>query len=159
MIYDAVETVYAVVNANFATDYAALAAAKGVTVVTPVGIIKRQKADIFVPLGATLPAIGIYGLSATTQVKDQAKRDVFCTMAFDFYDRGTDPVALAKQTELAAEALLLSIDRMWPTAAGGAGEGDNSITVTLMDGYDETAELQYERRATITFPLMNRDVV
>lgn len=159
MIYDAIEAAYTVVNANFATDYAALAATKGVAIVTPVGIIKRQKADIFVPLGATLPAIGIYGVSGTTQVKDQGKRDTICALAFDFYDRGTDPVALAKQAELAAEALLQSIDRMWPTAAGGAGEGDGSITITLADGYDETAELKYERRATITFPLVDRDAV
>ena len=164
MIYDAIEAVATIVTANFFTDMAALISAKGLTgLTTTAAIEKRQRAELYVALGAALPAIGIYGLMATTQAKWQGKRDASCTLGLDYYATGTDPIKLAQQTELAAEALLRSIDRIWPTAAGGAGEGFNSVSVELSAAYMETDKPEgqtvtnYGHRAMLTFTVVDRD--
>lgn len=170
MIYDAIEAVYTTVNANFNTDLAALVSAKGLSgLTTSATLFKRQRAETFVELGAAangqLPAIGIYGTAVTTEAKWQGKRDPECTVVLDYYARGTDPVKLAQQTELAAEALLLSIDKVYPTAAGGAGEGFGSINIELTDAYMETDKpdsqtaKNYGHRAIVTFIVVDRDVI
>jgi hypothetical protein len=164
MLYDAIETVYAVVLANFATDLAALASAKGVTITTTADIIKRQRAETFVAFGkgVTSPAIGIFSIRGLTQAKWQTQRDTDCTVVCDYYARSADPSALAIQAELAAEALLKSMDRIWPTAAGGAGEGDRSVTIEMTDAYvetvsSETETARWEHRAMVTFTVQVRD--
>ena len=160
MIYDALEQVYTVLNANFVTDFAALVAAKGVTgVVTTTGLEKRQDANTMIRLRATLPAIGIYAVAATTQAKDQAKRDSVTTVVCEYLALGSDPVALAKQAELAAEALCKSIDRVAASGAGvyGGGEARQSVEVVLNQAYTETVSPNYEQTATITFPVWDRD--
>ena len=160
MIYDAVEQAYAVVSANFATDFAALVAAKGVTGTQPVQtIVKRQTAELYVSLNAVLPAIGVYGLEARTQAKLQTVRDNECVLVFDYYAEGTDPVAVAKQVELAAEALLMSVDRISSAASGlfGAGELLGAVRVVLTEGFVEATQGTYARRAQVTFTAQDRD--
>ena len=163
MIFDAVETAYTVVNANFDTKLAALVAAKGVSgTLAGAKKFKRQNAETYVELNATIrdgteAGLGVYGLQAVTQAKSQTQRYTDTTVGADYYCRGTDPAVLAKQAELAAEALLGCIDAMWPTAEGGAGEGDKSISITMSAGYEETQTPKYEHRAVVTFTLTDRD--
>ena len=164
MLFDAVEQVYVVVLANFTTDLGALATAKGVSVTATAGIIKRQTAPTFLGLGADLPAIGVYATDGVTQAKDQGKRDTLTTMVLDYYAEGTDPANLAKQAELAAEALLQSVDRLWPGLEGGGGNAVGSIGITMTPGYqeirqNEAGQTVYNHRATVTFPVMDRDTV
>lgn len=167
MIYDAIETAYTVALANFTTDLTALAVAKGITINTGVTFVKRQDAETCKDMGAPLPCCGIYGLSATTQGRDQTKRDNVNVIVFDYYAESVDPVKLAKQVDLVPEAILMSVDRL-PGAGGGVygvGEGPRSITVAWSRGYAETEESQsevpvkpnYFRRATVTVPVWDRD--
>jgi hypothetical protein len=161
MIYDAIEQAYLVVNSNFATDMAALVALKSESGLTTTATIeKRQRAERFIALQAAGPTIGIWGRGVVTQAKvGTGWRDNVSSVVLDYYCTGTDPVKVAKQAELAAEALLKSIDRMSDQAQGvyGAGELRGSVTVDLSDGYLEVKADTYYRRAQITFPLTDRD--
>lgn len=161
MIFDAVERAYDVVNANFAADFAALATAKGVTGLALTATIeKRQTAERFIALQAPGPTIGVWGRGTVTQAKvGTGWRDNVSSVVLDYYCTGTDPVLVAKQAELAAEALLRAIDRL-PGSGDlvfGAGELRGSVTVELTDGYLKTRDDLYYRRAQITFPLTDRD--
>jgi hypothetical protein len=162
VIHDVAEQVYATTEANFATDHAALLTAKGVTGFTPtVLIVKRLAAETFIALGVALPALGIRVVRAVTQAKDQGKRDSLDTVVWDLYAEHTDPVVLAKWVELGAEAVLLTIDRLWSAAGGlfGAGELPESVSVDLTEGVEEGEGLRYWRRAQVTCPVHDRDVV
>src|SRR5207302_7433147 len=138
----------------------ALAAAKSITDLAGAPtFVKRQKAEMFTALGVTLPAIGIYIPRAWTQAKSQTQRDTRCQCVLDWYARNADPVLLAKQTELAVEALLRSVDRL-TTATGGVYGGaqlEESAVVEVTDGFDKSIEPAYDRRATLTFPVYDRD--
>lgn len=160
MIYDAVEQAYAVVNSNFAADMAALVAAKGVAgLTTTATAIKRQDAETYVDIGAALPAIGVTGRRAHTQAKDQSKRDSVSEIVYDYYAVGSDPSKVAKQAELAAEALLKSVDRLWASGSGvfGAGEVPGSISIDFDPGYLEVQQPNYGARARVSFPVTDRD--
>lgn len=159
MIYDAVEAMTTVLTANFAADFTALATAKSVADLSgPPTFVKRQRAEMFTTLGVSLPAIGIYVLRAVTMAKWQAVRDPRCTGVFDWYARNSNPLLLAQQTELAAEAMLRSVDRLATSGSlFGAGELADSITIEVTDGYDKSIEPAYDRRATVTFTVYDRD--
>lgn len=164
MIYDAVEAAYAVIAAQFNYEFGVLAAAKGIPCDTTADIIKRQPADVFIYLKAPLPAVGVYGLRAFTQAKNQQRRYNSTTIVADYFARGTDYVLLAKQTELAAEVLLLCIDAMTPSSGGvyGVGEEPGAVTVELSEGVKDAPaedERVYERRAQVTFVVHDEDVV
>lgn len=160
MLYDQVEQCYLVLAANFATDYAALLTAKGVASPGAVTLIKRQSVPTALRYGKAPPFLGIVSLAAQTQAKDQSKRDNRGLVAFDFYQIGSDPEVVAQQSELAAEAVLMSVDR-FNTAGGGLfGGGDvpQSVDVTMSD--DEAEEVQlglYGRRATVSVRVWDRD--
>ena len=170
MIYDAVEQVYTALAANFTNDLALLAAAKGASITTTVDLIKRQSADIFLGLGKgkSAPACGIYGSDATTQRRDQgltagSKRDSIVSITCDYYCEGNDPDVIAKQGELAAEAILLSMDRL-PSYPGGiyaVAEQNESVQVNVTEGYEEAKADEggrtYQRRVTVQFPTYVRD--
>ena len=160
MIYDQVEQAYTVAAANFAADYSALLTAKGVASPGSIPLIKRQSVPTALRYGKTPPFVGVVSLAATTQAKDQGKRDTRGLLAYDVYIKGTDPALVAKQVELAAEALLRSVDRL-PTSGGGvfgAAELPLSLTVSLSDDEDEEVEEgKYGRRATVSFPTWDRD--
>ena len=162
MIYDSIETAYTVLLANFATDLAALAAAKGVTIVTTCTFEKRQSVERALELRAVKPFCCINGRRSSTQGRDQGKRDSLSIVAFDYYAEGTDPVKLAKQVELAAEAIYLSADDMpGVDTVFGVGEEPLSWSVEFSDGYIEAASdsvtPNYFRRATVTVPVWDRD--
>ncbi|HWP38945.1 MAG TPA: hypothetical protein VNL18_15470 [Gemmatimonadales bacterium] len=159
MIYDAVEQAYTVAAANFTADLNALAAAKGVTAPPAATLIKRQRAETYIALGAALPALGIYLLRVATQAKSQGKRDSVVSLVFDYYLEGTDPTLLAKQAELAAEAVLRTVDRLADAGSGiyGAGEGSGSVTIELSDGYDPADENKFFHRAQVTVPVWDED--
>lgn len=171
MVFDAIEAAYTIVLANFATDMATLATAKAVTCETQANIIKRQSAEIYVYLRAALPAIGIWALRVATQAKGQNGRDNETTLVLDYYATGYDPRVVAVQVELAAEALMISVDKLTPGSGGvfGAGELPGAVRIELSDGYVETAQdadkqpnsdrRLYSRRAQITFPVYDRDTV
>ena len=163
MLYDALEEVYTVINTNFVADLVALALAKSETIETTTAIVKRQKADTAIREGATLPVLTLYAISGTSQAKNQGQRYSTIVLGSDYVARGTDPVKLAKQAELYVEALHKSIDRVWPNLEGGAGEGLNSIEFELADSYDDVladgAVRTYEQRATVRFPVVDRDVI
>jgi hypothetical protein len=160
VIYDCVEQAYTVLAANFATDYAALLSAKSVTSPGTVKLVKRQKVETALRYGAQPPLLGIVSLAARTQAKDQGKRDTQALVGYDFYVSGSDPALVAKQVELGAEACMRSVDRLAASGLGvfGAGETPLSVTITLSD--DEEEEVQegkYGRRATVSFPMWDRD--
>jgi len=161
MIFDAVEAITTVLTANFSADFTALATAKGVADLPGAPtFVKRQRAEMFASLNVTLPAIGIYILRSSTMAKWQSVRDPRSTGVFDWYARGSDPVLLAQQTELAAEVMLRTVDRMAGSGTGGvfgAGELPDSITIELTDGYEKSIEPNYSRRATVTFTVYDRD--
>lgn len=159
MIFDAVQRAHTVTATNLATDLAALCTAKSVTNPGTITLVKRQKAETFIALGSPLPALGIYGLRAVTQAKDQGKRDSLVTVVWDFYIEGTDPTLIAKQAELVAESVLRTVDRLAASGDGlyGAGELAQSVTVEMSDNYQEAEELKWFQRAVVTAPVHDRD--
>ncbi len=177
-IYDAVERTLEVVKANFDTDMAALVAAK----VTASRLSQEQAdamdkgATIYERLAAEefaahpdeegpdqekLPGIGVYAGPMTTQAKWQGRRDARASVVIDYFAQGTDPIVLGKQTELAAEALLRSIDRIpeaSPAGELGAAELKDEIAVLIV-GSSRTEGLDYyQDRVTLTFPILEQDI-
>jgi len=162
MIHDAIERLYTQLNANFATDMAAVITEKGAGVVGLVAtatVIKRQTAEIFVQKSQAPPAIGIYGVRATTQAKDQTKRDSKNVIGVDYYATGTDASKLQKQTELAAEAIMRSVDRLAGSGGGvfGAAVEEDSVTWDWLDGYTEGVAPLFIGVATGTIPVDDRE--
>ena len=164
MIYAALEEVTATLEANFVTDFAALAATYGVTAVAAVTIVTDQEAEAFVPLGAPLPAIGVSILEFTTRAKEPGYRDTLQTCKLDWYNRGPDPVVLGQQTRVAVEAMCQAIDRL--AGAGGTiiggGETEGSIRGKIANGYLEgppgtSGQASYDSRAEVTFELTTQD--
>ena len=176
-IYDAVERTLEVVKANFDTDMVALVAAK-----VTAGRLSQEQADamdqtatIYERLAAEefaahpdqegpdqekLPGIGVYAGPMTTQAKWQGRRDARAVVVLDYYATGLDPVVLGKQTELAEEALLRSIDRI-PEAAPagelGAAELQDEISVIIAGSSRERGLDFYQDRVTLTFPILEQD--
>jgi hypothetical protein len=160
MIYDQVEVIAQVVDANYAADMAALVAAKSLTgITTTATVIKRQSAETFRRLGAPLPAIGVVHLRAATQAKDQQKRDTLGTVVLDYVALGADASKVAKQAELAAEALMRSVDRLAMAGGGlyGAAELAGAALITMTEGFTEAEDAQYWRRAQVQFTCHDRD--
>jgi hypothetical protein len=157
VIYDALERCYTVAAANFVTDLTALAAAKGITVVTSCNFVKRQTAEEINRLQGTLPACGIYALNAQTQGRDQTKRDSLISVVFDYYAEDTDPLKVSKQVELAAEVLVKVADQLPNSLTYGGGVLPGSITVQLSRGFTEADQTNWWRRAIVTMPVWDRD--
>lgn len=176
-IYDAVERTLEVVDANFDADMTALVAAK-VTAArlsqvqadkmdTTATIYERLSAAEFAahpdeegPDQEKLPGIGIFSGPMTTQAKWQGRRDARAVVVIEYFALGDDPVVLEKQTELAQEALLRSIDRI-PDAAPagelGAGELKDEISVIPLGASRERGMDFYQDGVTITFPILEQD--
>lgn len=165
MLYDAIEQAFAVIDANFDADFAALITQKslgGLGLTTTAMKIKRQTAEIFVAKRASKPTIGVYGIRASTRAKDQGKRDSRNVIAVDYFATGieADGAKVQKQVELAAEALLKSVDRLVGGTGGGvfgAAVQDDDITVELSEAYVEGEAPAYIGVATVTFPVDDRD--
>lgn len=162
MLFDALERVYTVVNANFNTDLNTLAVAKGVMAFTAT-VIKRQTAAMTIAKAATKPTIGIYSISAQTQMADGGlggKRDSLCIVAADLVITGPDAGLVQKQIELGAEVLVKAMTDRVPqgtttTFAGGLAR--QSVTVDISDGYTDAQAPDYIGVATVTVPVWDRD--
>lgn len=121
----------------------------------------RLSAPEAVALGKAAPLIGVYSTGAQTNPWNQGKRDSLVTLVFDYYAQGPDPDKLSRQAELAAEAIMKTIDRL-PTAnpnAGTilAGDGRFAVAVNLdlrppLGGHDN-----YEAEITLTCVVRERD--
>lgn len=163
MVYDSVEKVAALLTANFDTDLGALCVAKSVTTPAAAVIVKRMDANLHIAVNGVLPAVCIYGRAATTQAKQAGKRDNRTVVSVDYFDRASVanlPTLLA-QVELAAEAVLKTVDRCVgdsTTGIWGGGLGDGSVTVELSDRED-APEGEFQRLATVTFAVNDRDEV
>lgn len=169
VIFDTIEAVGPVLVANYTTELAALAAAKGVAVLPTVGGIDTaltlylgEAAEDFAPIEQNaLPGLGVDWDYALTHAKRNAGiRDHVHQLVADYFARGVDSVALKKQMRLAAEELLHRIDQIAATAGSGvygAGESDFSIRIEQfpMAGYGEDT---YEGRFRIHFPVQEEDV-
>lgn len=178
MFFDAIERTLAVVTANFATDLAALVALK----VTDSFLTQEQADDIqqdatiFERLdagtfsshldeegkGVRHAGIGVYAGPLTTQAKWQGRRDSRATVIVDYYAVHPDPVTLAKQSELAAEAIVMSIDKIpeaVPAGSGilGAAELKDEIRVDPLGLSRAKGADFYEDRVIVTFPILEQD--
>lgn len=159
-MYDAIERCVAVLAANFATDLAALAAAKSVTLFS-------TTATLYPRLGArgfetqTLPGIGVHARSLTTTLpRNQALRDSNTTVIVEYLARTptgatvADAATLGKQGELAAQAILRAADRM-------AGAGDvldvQSIEVATEGAQKREGQTQWEVLMEIRFTVITRE--
>jgi len=157
---DVIEAAASVVTANFTTLLTALAAAKGVTLDPTITVYKRQNANLFAALKTTtLPGVGIYGLGAQTNARRQDLRDSSVLTVFDYFARGPDPAALLVQGELAAEVLLMCIDRLGGSAVGvyGAGEATLSVQVSIAPAVRAAGETYYEENVLVQFLVDERD--
>lgn len=165
MLFDAVERVFTVVNANFQADVNILTGLKGVTALTLAAnsITKRQTAELMLRNGAALPGIGIYAIRAQTNMADGGlggKRDSLCTVAADLVIKGTDPVLVQEQLELGAEVLVKEMCDRTPGGGSltfGAGVERLSVSVTISDGYSEDDAPNYLGVATVTVPVWDRE--
>lgn len=163
MIYDQVEQCYLTTEQIFADAYANLLSAKGVTApVRAFTLIKRQDAETSTRFDAekvNIPSLGIYCRKAATQAKDQEKRDTLSEMTWDCYAEGLDPALLAKQVELAGEALLQVLDALPESGLGvfGAGELESSVRFVLSNGFEEAQGITWWHRCVMTAPIHDRD--
>lgn len=156
-----VEQVTSVVTANFAADFAALAAAKGVANLGAVTIHKRLPADIIAGEELAVPGIGVYATKATTNAKRQTLRDSRVTCVLELFLRGTSAATIRAQAELGAEAFLLSVDRVHTAGGGifGAGEEEGGVVCEIAGGALGEGQEQYEELTRVTFTVSDRDVV
>lgn len=160
MLYDPIEQFYTVLNTNFATDMAALVAAKGVTgLTTTATIIKRHGAEDIIARRATQPTIGFVPVTFRTQAKDQGKRDTRATLEVVYVATGADPAKVGKQVELALESILRSVDRLAASGGGvfGAAVEDGAIDGELSDYYADGEAPNYYQIGTMRIPIDDRE--
>lgn len=167
MIYDVIEAGAADLVANYAADFAAVVAQKGLGGLGLVGtavIYKRQPAEIFAAIpdvpgqASRFPGLGIYAVPGSrTQPKSVQLRDSDVQVAHDFFLRGSDPEKVVLNAEIAVEAILRHLDRM-PGQPGvvGVGEEPRSVLVDMFD-VKKVGEDYYEQLATVTAPHRTRD--
>lgn len=162
MLFDALERVYTVVNANFNTDLATLCAAKGVTGFSAT-IVKRETAEIMRAKYQAFPAIGLYAIGAATQMADGGlggKRDADCDVAADLVLVGTDAALLQAQGELGAEVLVKEMCERVPQGANTTFAGGlqrRSVQVAISDGYTDEQATNYMVLVTVRVPIFDRD--
>ncbi|KKM17657.1 hypothetical protein LCGC14_1673590 [marine sediment metagenome] len=165
MIYDAVERVHAILEANFATDMAALLTAKSLTTgyVSTVTVVKRRTAIHEAARGdvnlATGPRIGVWSGAAVTQAKIQDGRDSIVMVTMEYVARGSDEDILAIQSEVAAEAIMMSVDVMHGVnAAIGAGLPIGETTVEIMRSSHASGQDYAQDIVTVVTPIVSRDI-
>jgi hypothetical protein len=162
MLFDAIERVYTVTNANFNADVNTLLTAKGVTVFSAT-VLKRETAEIMRAKYQTFPAVGIYAIDADTQMADGGlggKRDSDCAVAADLVIVGTDPVLVQEQVELGCEVLVKEMCDRVPTGATTTFAGGlqrRSVKVSITDGYTDEQGVNYMAIGTVRVPVFDRD--
>jgi len=162
MLFDALERVYTVVNANFNADLTTLAGLKSVTAFSA-AIVKRETAEVMRNKYQAFPAIGIYAIEAVTQMADGGlggKRDATVMVGADLVIVGTDPVLVQEQIELGAEVLVKEMCERVPQGANttfAGGLQKDSVQVTISDGYTDEQGVNYIALATVRVPIFDRD--
>lgn len=169
MIYDVVEIVATVLDSNFETDLAALCVAKSVTapsaLVAPNSSTSVRTREALVAWGTdaeNLPGLGVTSLRSVTGGKNQRKRDSTTTVAVTYYSTGQDAAVLGAQIELAAEAILLSIDKVAGSGSGqvwGAGEARDSVEVEMLGTAQMLDSDWFEDGVVVSFPCNDRDTI
>lgn len=160
MIYEVVERAVEVFAANFATDMQALATAHDLPVDTDVTVYPRREAGEFAA-HEVLPGLGVWSPGARTQAHGgQSIRKSRVTVVADYYARHADVDLLTAQVELAAEAILRSVDRM-PDASGvrGAGEENETVRIEITGAARMAGAKTYEERVVVTFTMDEQDVL
>ena len=158
--YDVIENIEPVLTANFATDMAAIVAAKGAQVIsTNATVYKREMGPLFAGRGQPLPGIGLWLRTTQTQARRQTKRDNLHVLVYDYFARGNDAVKLQAQLELAAEAILMTVDRTYQAGGGvyGSGETDKSVTVQFVPIVQAKGRGSYEGRVLVVAPVNEED--
>lgn len=166
MTYDAMEHAAAVIGANFESDFEALVVAKdaGAFGIDPSPrLYKRRDAAVIFGQDLYIPSIGLYPDTAFTQRASQGeRRDNVSYLLADYVYRSSDPDRTAVAVELAAEALLRSIDRMrdeTDTLVIGAGVPDQSVSINYARLSHVELDDVYEDYVTVRFPVIDRDLI
>lgn len=163
MIRKVVDRVFEIVDANFNTDFAALATAASVPVLTA-QMYKRLSAERFKDY--TNVGVGVYHDGGGTSrrrpgsASGSGRRDSRIEVILDWYIKGSDEDETMVQTELAVDALLRSVDEMVPDAARlvwGAGDARESINWTITRTPPTSDTHIAEERAIVRVPLTVRD--
>lgn len=164
MIYDAVERAYSILTANFATDMAALLTAKSLSGNSTVTVVKRRSAEHEAANQdanlATTPRIGVWAETAVTQAKMQDdRRDSIVMVTMEYVCRGTDEDTIAIQAEIAAEAIMMSVDAMsGDTSVIGASEDTGETTVELRRTSHATGQQYAQEVVQVISPIVDRDI-
>jgi len=163
MIRKVVDRVHEIVNANFNSDFATLAAAASVPAVTA-DIYKRWSADRFKL--HTSAGVGVYHDGGGTSRRrpgspaGAGRRDSRIEVVLDWYIKGDNEDETMVQTELAVDALLRSIDRLVPDETRlvwGAGDARESINWVITRTPQSTESRVAEERAIVRVPVTVRD--
>jgi hypothetical protein len=164
VFYDVSEGLGTLAQTNFTADFDALVALKGLGalgVTTAVTVYPRQPAVVFGGQEKALPGLGCYSRNARTQAKSQQERASSMEAHYEYLCRGPDAATIRAQAELAAEVLLMLVDR-FATAAGGiegGGQEPSSVLVDI-DGSGPAEGLEfYEEWVHVVSPIWDTDVV
>lgn len=160
MIYEAIVRADAILVANFAADMATLETDKSLSGLdTGVTVHDHRRAgDLLDNESLTLPLIGLFSHGATTAAKNQTKRDADVDVEAEYICRGVSEANIRQQTELAAEAFCMSIDRMHGgTGVIEAGSPESGIQITLGGDYESAGREHYEGSCTARWMMVTRD--
>lgn len=165
VFYDVSEGLGGLATTYFTADFVALITQKGLSGLglnTAVTVYARQTAAEFGGSEKTLPGLGCYARSARTQAKSQQER--FSTMEahYEYLCRGTDPEKTRAQAELAAEVMLMLVDRFRTIAGGveGGGEERGSVLVDIDGSGPADSGLEfYEKWVHVVASIWDTDVV
>lgn len=164
VFYDVAEGLGTLASTYFTADFDALIAAKGagaLGVTTAVTVYPRQPAVVFGGQERALPGLGCYARAARTQAKSQQERSSSMEAHYEYLCRGPVAETVRAQAELAAEVILLLVDR-FPTIAGGVeggGQEPSSVLVDI-DGSGPAEGLEfYENWVHVVSPIWDTDVV
>ncbi len=164
MFYAAIERAATVLDANYRDDFEALALAKSIANLDPnLTVFKRRTAELFFRDLDGHPGCGIYGVIATTSARRADLRESLVSLVFDWLAWRQDEQDAAElvvlQGELAAEAIMRTVDRMGEDQSGGvlgAGELRGSVGVRLDYGGMEEVSSPLTR-VRVTVPVNEED--
>lgn len=164
VFYDVSEKLATLATANFTTDFNALITTKGLGALgldTSVSVYLRQPAVVFAGQEKTLPGLGCYTRNARTQAKSQQERANSMEGHYEYLCRGADPVKIRAQAELAAEVLLLLVDRVAGSGSGLEDAGGEPLSVVVdIDGSGPAEGLEfYEEWVHVVFPVWETDII
>lgn len=137
MIWDGVEGVFAVMEANFDAQMAAVIALKGLGALGLQATSTRQKRlriAQMVSMRKPFPALGIYSIGTLTGAKSNSRRTNSIRVGVDYWAQLNDAEKVAQQAELAAEAVMRCADLIYMAAGGvyGGAEGKYSTTIEMI---------------------------